>query len=354
MSIAGLALSLTLASTTVITEGIQLPAAPPRCAALAAAPVCRDTPHGVIVGPAEGGGEAAVILAAEEARVAEQTWTSIFGIDPAPYAVVLDQALPSESLRAAGALRVLPWMSLTARRTMMEQGIRDAVAGQVPASQVEALTAAAMLQAAPQMQISLDNSAQPGVMAHELGHIWYMLGFWADAPQGDDRYGSPAPDWLDEAAAVLMEREALTEARRAAFHKVWAEAPRLDAVSELMAEVHPAFASGASVETLTNGAASASGPVVMMMSGEEFQRRTGTDIGAAAAFYTRVRAFVDFMEARTGDHQAVVRLTTHLRAGGTVADWFAQDPAGVVLGGSVAAADSAFKVWADIATAEPT
>lgn len=354
MSITGFALSLMLASTAVVTQGVDEPASPPRCAALVAAPVCRDTPHGVIVGPIEGGGEAAVALAVEEALVAERTWTSIFGIDPAPYAVVLDQVLPSETLRDAGALQVLPWMSLSARRTMLEKGIRDAVARQVPASQVEAMTAAALLQAAPQMQVSLDKSVQPGVMAHELGHFWYIQGFWAGVPKGDDRYASPAPDWLDEAAAVLMEREAMTEARRAAFHRDWAAAPRPEAVSDLMAEVHPAFASGATAATLTNGASFGSEPVVVMMSGEEFQRRTGTDIGASAAFYTRVRAFVDFIEAKTGDHQALVRLTTHLRGGGTVADWFGQDPAGVALGGSVTAADSAFKAWADTTTAEPT
>lgn len=353
MSIIGLALSLTLASTTVVAEDAEVSASPPRCAALAAAPVCRDTPYGVVVGPIEGGGEAAVVLAAEEARLAEQTWTSIFGIEPPPYAVVLDQALPSETLRDAGVPRVLPWTSMTARRAMMEQGIRDAVARQVPASQVEALTAAALLQAAPQMQVSLDKSAQPGVLAHELGHIWYILGFWADAPQGDERYASPAPDWLDEAAAVLMEREAMTEARRAAFRRDWAAAARSTAVSDLMSEVHPAFASGASIAKLTDGADTATEPVVMVMSGDEFQRRTGTDIGAAAAFYTRVRAFLDFMEAKTGDHQALVRLTAHLREGDTVADWFAQDPAGRQMGGSVSAADTAFKAWADVTTAMP-
>lgn len=346
MSVIAVAIGLSLATSTIDPVKSEASAGPPRCATLTAAPICRDTPNGVVVGMMGDGGEEAVILAAEEAALAERKWTSIFGIGPSPYAVVLDGALPAASLETAGALRVLPWMSLSARRGMLEKGIRDAVARQVPAAQVDALTAAAMLQAAPQMQVSLDQSSQPGVLSHELGHIWYILGFWAGAPKGDDSYASPAPDWLDEAAAVLMESEAMAERRRGAFHRVWNETPSPTAVSDLMAEVHPAFASGANVQALTNGASTAE-PVVMMISGEEFQRRTGTNPAAAGAFYTRVRAFVDFIVAKTGDHEALVRLTAHLRAGGAVADWFAKDPAGRLLGGSLSGADRAFQTWAD-------
>lgn len=347
MSIITLALTLLLASLSPGTRIDEGAAARPRCAALAAVPVCRDTPNGVVVGLTE----AAVTVAAEEATVAERTWAATFGAPPTPYAVVLDQATTVEALRATGALRVLPWISVAARRQVMEQGVRDAVARQAPAGQADALMASALARAMPQIEASLAKSTQPGVMAHELGHLWYIQAYWTDVAQAADTYGSAAPDWLDEAAAVLMEREALTEGRRTAFHRVWAETPQADAVSGLMAEIHPAFASGASASALTEGQPAVSGPRVMTMSGEEFQRRTGTDINAAGAFYTRVRAMLDFIEARTGDHQAIVRLTMHLRAGGTVGNWLAQDPAGRQLGGTVPAADAAFKAWADEATA---
>lgn len=343
MSITALALTLSLASLSPSTGVDAGAGTPPRCAALAAVPVCRDTPNGVVVGLTE----AAVTIAAEEATVAEGTWAATFGAAPSSYAVVLDQATPVEALSAAGALRVLPWISVAARRQVMEQGVRDAVARQAPAGQADALIASALARAMPQIDASLAKSTQPGVMAHELGHLWYIQAYWTGVAQAADTYGSAAPDWLDEAAAVLMEREALTETRRTAFHRIWAETPQADAVSALMAETHPAFASGASTAALTEGQPAASGPRVMTMSGEEFQRRTGTDINAAGAFYTRVRAMLDFIEARTGDHRAIVRLTTHLRAGGTIDDWLAQDPAGRQLGGTVPAADAAFKAWAD-------
>lgn len=315
----------------------------PRCAALATAPICRDTPNGVVVGLSE----EAVASAVEEAIIAEQTWATTFGAAPAPYGVVLDQAIPAEAVEAAGAVRVLPWMSVAARRQVMEQGVRDAVARQAPAERAEALVASAVQQATPQIEASVGKSTQPGVMAHELGHYWYIEAYWKDVPKAADAYASAAPDWLDEAAAVLMEREGLTEARRTAFRQVWAENPRTDAVSALMAEIHPAFASGATAEALTAGTPEGTGPRMITMTGEEFQRRTGTDINAAGVFYIRVRAMLDFIEAKTGDHQALVRLTTHLRDGGTVDDWLTDDPAGRQLGGSVGAVDSAFKAWAD-------
>ena len=319
-----------------------------RCTALATTAPCRETPNGLVVGPTE----EAVTQAADEASVAETTWAEAFGARPPAYAVVLDGAQPVEDVRAVGALRVLPWISASARRATMEQAVRDAVAKQAPAGQAEALMTAAVQRAAPQIAASVAKASQPGVMAHELGHLWYIETYWAGVAQGGDAYGSAAPDWLDEAAAVLMEGEGLTEARRTAFQKVWNENPRADAVSSLLAETHPAFASGASAAALTDGAATGAGPRVMTMSGEEFQRRTGTDINAASAFYTRVRAFLDFMEAKTGDHAALTRLTIHLRQGGGVEPWFAQDPAGRQMGGSVSAADLAFKVWADERTGQ--
>lgn len=349
MPMIALALTLSLTAAPVGLRAEEGTTRKPRCDALTTAAVCRDTPNGIVVGP----NEQAVVQAAEEAAMAETTWAAAFGAEPPAYAVVLDVAQPVDDVRAIGALRVLPWISTSARRRTMEQAVREAVTRQAPAGQVEALGAAAVQRAAPQIEASVAKASQPGVMAHELGHLWYIETFWKDAQDGDG-YGSPAPDWLDEAAAVLMERDGLTEARRAAFHKVWAENPRAEAVSALMAEVHPAFASGASATALTDGPATGSGPRVVSMSGEEFQRRTGTDINAAAAFYTRVRAFLDFLETTTGDHAALVRLTVHLRNGGTVEQWLAQDPAGRQMGGSTSAADQAFKVWADAKTAAAT
>lgn len=343
MPIITLALTLSLATLSPEIRAREGATSPPRCAAMTEVPVCRDTPSGVVVGLTE----ETVVSAAEEATVAEATWAATFGAAPSPYAVVLDQATSAEAVSVAGAVRVLPWISPSARRQVMEQGVRDAVARQAPAGQADALTASALARAMPQIDASLAKSTQPGVMAHELGHLWYIQAYWTGVARAADTYGSAAPDWLDEAAAVLMEREGLTEARRAAFHRVWTETPQADAVSALMAETHPAFASGASTAALTQGQPVASGPRVMTMTGEEFQRRTGTDINAAGAFYTRVRAMLDFIEDRTGDHQAIVRLTTHLRAGGTIEDWLVQDPAGRQLGGTVAAADAAFKAWAD-------
>ncbi len=336
-----LGLSLTSSAAQVATGGEVF--TPPRCSLTPRDAVCRDTPRGVVIGPAGADGEQAILVAAAEAAEAEQTWTTTFGSPPPAYAVILDQAASSEDLRTAGAQRVLPWLSPSARRRALERGIRETLSRQAPAGQSDAIANAAIQQAAPQIEASVVRSSQPGVMAHELGHLWYIQAYWNGVASSGDAYGSPAPDWLDEAAAVLMEGDSLTRSRRAAFRALPPETSSTAFVSTLFGETHPAFASGATTADLTAGGSS--GSRVMTMTGEEFQRRTGTDIGAAAAFYARVRAFVDFIEAKTGDHRALVRLTAHLRSGGSVSDWFAEDPAGRQLGGSVTAADDEFDSW---------
>src|SRR5690606_25469185 len=37
-------------------------------------------------------------------------------------------------------------------------------------------------------------------LRHELGHAQYRAAFWPDAARSPDTYGTPAPDWLDEAS----------------------------------------------------------------------------------------------------------------------------------------------------------
>lgn len=60
-----------------------------------------------------------------------------------------------------------------------------------------------------------------GMVPHELGHLWFTAAFWPGRPSTDAdaprHYGGPGPDWLDEAAAVVLEDEATAAMRRDQF-----------------------------------------------------------------------------------------------------------------------------------------
>ena len=81
--------------------------------------------------------------------------------------------------------------------------------------------------------LNLNNSATqglslttPSIIAHEIGHQFFIHGIWSSyAVESETQYGSTAPDWLDEAAAILMEDEAHTTSRRDIFRSAYKPKP---------------------------------------------------------------------------------------------------------------------------------
>ena len=104
---------------------------------------------------------------------------------------------------------MLPWVSETDKADLIASSIRAQVLKQtpgMPAAQQEAIIARTLGQRAAQTPDSAAGAPREGILSHEIAHIWFMR-FYDRAANTSGaqprRYGSSAPDWLDELAAVV-------------------------------------------------------------------------------------------------------------------------------------------------------
>jgi len=327
-------LALALLLTTAATD--------PLCVrAQTAAPglACVSTGRGAALAASP---EDAAALAAY-ARAGEARFAGGFARDIAPYVVISTPPAPSRTaLNAAGFANVLPWPAPRAfdeaARRGVEQGTRRFAASQnMTPTQTEEVVARALAQIPDaKAQAALD----AGMVPHELGHLWFTAAFWPDAAQTDAaqtddsarHYGGPGPDWLDEAAAVLMEDDATAEIRRSQFRALMrgetlpttagldARAILLD-LPGLLSREHPGLAR-----------AVAAAPQMAMSGG------VGVSFTPAGAgprpealervFYIQVRAFIDYLIQTSGRPAILGDIAQALASGQTFDAWLAaQGPA---------------------------
>lgn len=196
----------------------------PLCArALAVAPDLSCAPAGQGVALASSSAEAERLAA--HARAAETRFAAHFGRGAAPYVVVSTPPVPDRAaFNAAGFAHVLPWpapraFDEAARRSVADGARRFAASQNMTPAQTEEVVARALSQIP---DAAAQNALDAGMVPHELGHLWFTAAFWPERPDGGGdaaarHYGGPGPDWLDEAAAVVMEDEATAAMRRSQF-----------------------------------------------------------------------------------------------------------------------------------------
>lgn len=319
----------------------------PGCgAARAAVPeerVCVEGQNGIAIGADEA--DARGML--DQAQVAEQLFRTTFGREPARYAVFsYDEPATARTafpaLKALGFRAVLPVASpaLGARQLAELSSRLESQVGGGAAPQLVRREGASGGGGAPQIvrRGSAPGGGEPrgeNTVAHELGHLWNHVAFWPDAmTSSTPRYGSPAPDWLDEAAAMLMENERgvrsyhqrfadgrSTEAARAA--SVPPEIP----LAELTTMTHPAMVS------IPAGGAGGVGTMVVT--------------GRPTLFYAQTRIFVEYLADRSGEPRIVSLISEGARAGGTFDAWLSANGAKYRLPTSLAAMQTDWDAWLD-------
>jgi hypothetical protein len=322
-------------------------------------PACATTPHGLALA----GTQADADRMAGHARAAEARFEAAFGRPVTPYAVLDTSApAPAAALRAGGYRNILRWPTPAAfeaaARAGFEQAARQFAASQnMGPADTEALVARAFAQRQARMsggRAALDSAMIP----HELGHHWFTEAFWPDAvaPNGAERprhYGGPAPDWLEEIAAVMMEDAPAADLRRAQFAalmrgeslpSIGRGVPRetlLD-LRLFLSREHPAFAR-----------AMASPPPMQPGGGIAVSFRPAGAAGSAppgatdeALFYLQARRFADFLIETSGRADILAEIARFIAAGGSMESWLGSEGAGHGLPPSLEALDAAWRTWA--------
>ena len=292
------------------------------------------------------------------ARGAEARFTAQFGRDIAPYVVISTPPVPQRAaLTAAGFTHVLPWPAPRAfdeaARRGVEQGTRRFAASQnMSPAQTEEVVARALSQIPDaRAQAALD----AGMMPHELGHVWFTAAFWPERPETDANaprhYGGPGPDWLDEAAAVVLEDDPTAAQRRDQFRALMrgetvpavgpidGRALLLD-LPGLLAREHPGLARAVAVAPEV----AASGGV-----GVSFTPAGAGPRPAALerVFYIQTRVFADYLIQTSGRPTILADIAAALADGRSFEAWLANEGAALGLPTSIPALQSDWAAYAD-------
>lgn len=247
--------------------------------------------------------DAAVV--AEDVRAAVAAFYRYFGRRPEPGAVLdLGFAGLAPELRAAGAAWLLPWPFR---------------AGGAPGSDAH-------------------HGDVRSALRHEIGHALYLSLMLGNTRR--NQYGGEAPDWLDEAAAMMGETPDATRLRRIQFAEA-VSAGRVPSFSQLIAAEHPLFGDAYLRLAMAN-AQKAGEPTVLKINPAE----TRIDPVAIADFYASSRALADYLIERSGDDRILARISEELRIGGTSGDWLARLSADGLLPFRPDEADADFAIWA--------
>ncbi len=334
-----------LALALLLTSAAASYPSDPLCAhALRAAPglSCAEAGHGVALAATSAEAE----RLAHYARAGEARFITHFGRDIAPYVVASTPPVPARTaLAAAGFVHVLPWPAPRAFDDAalrgVEQGARRFAASQnMTPAQTEEVVARALSQIpGAKAQAALD----AGMVPHELGHLWFTHAFWPERPETEANaprhYGGPGPDWLDEAAAVVLEDEPTAAQRRDQFRALM-RGEMVPAVGPidgrsllldlpgLLSREHPGLVRAAAIA-----------PEVAVKGG------VGVSFTPAGAgprpaaleriFYIQTRAFADYLILKSGRAAILADIAQAVANGDSVEAWLSDKGADYSLPASI-------------------
>ncbi|MBJ6983039.1 hypothetical protein [Luteimonas sp. MC1750] len=268
------------------------------------APVCVSTPHGLAY--ADTGEEAH--RAADALGDAARHYMLHFGRAPVGTLILstdLDPLVANDHARAHGLDYAQVWLPASAKRAMTERAMRQA--GVDRAGITRALAGAAEREAV--------------TLRHEVGHAMYAAMYWPHAAGASlqVRYGTPAPDWLDEAVAILMEPPEAQARHLESFIDAAKHRPQtIPGLTDFLQAEHP-VRSAALARALSRGPRSGSGVQMVVADGGEFP---GVD-----SFYGQSLLLALFLAETSGDPRILVPISAAVAGGATFDQWLASDGA---------------------------
>ncbi len=197
------------------------------------------------------------------------------------------------------------------------------------------------------------------VMRHEIGHSLLVAAFWPRSgsaarqqPSDGAQYGGPGPDWLDEAAAMLVEtgtEKAIARRELASAHAKGALWP----LPEFLDMSHPALRQSGLMQAQA-GMRMQAGPAP----GGDGSRDTSPSPGAwqvfsmdegteneTTSFYAQAQGVAEFLIETSGNPQVLGGLATHLADGGDMAGWLAAQGPSQGLAGTIPALERDWLAW---------
>ncbi|VXB87838.1 conserved exported hypothetical protein [Luteimonas sp. 9C] len=295
----------------------------PRCPVVEAPPAasCFASPYGL-----------AYADTAEEAEVASraigeaaQRYASYF--ERAPVGMLLlstqvDATQATAFAKSNDLAFALVWVPAKAMRTMTERAMRQAG---VDRSRIREALARADAQEAITLR-------------HEAGHAMYEAMFWPDAVRTlEERYGTPAPDWLDEAVAISMETPESQARHLAAFIGVAKQRRReIPGFADFLAAEHP-VRSAALASALSRGPRSDSGVQMMVTSSGGF--------AGLETFYGQSLLTGLFLAEMSGDPKILAPISSAVAEGLDFSAWLARDGTRYNLPETVEALEPRWNEW---------
>ena len=181
---------------------------------------------------------------------------------------------------------------------------------------------------------------------HEIAHLLFINELWPSSLDGLEQYGGDAPDWLDEAAAVLAESDEMTADRQAAFVDAVDEGT-LKPLQAYLAMPHPAFGGG-DFQAMIEQARAASDSDITFIS----TTLPEGHVMQAALYYTQTRGWIDFLIETGNDPRIFAQLTEGLKAGSSLQDWLSTNGEQYNLPAQLDQLEAAFVSWSEQAAAE--
>lgn len=267
----------------------------------APAAVCVASPHGLAYADSPEEAEVAARALVEAA----QQYAGYFGRAPVGMLLLSANvdATQANTFAASNDLEfALVWVPAKAMRTMTERAMRQAGLDRNRRRQ-------ALARADAQEAITL---------RHEAGHAMYAAMFWPDAADTrEDRYGTPAPDWLDEAVAIAMEPPEAQARHLAAFIDVARQRRReVPGFTDFLASEHP-VRSAALARALSRGPKSDSGVQMVVTSSGGFP--------GLETFYGQSLLTGLFLAETSGDPRILAPISAAIAEGLDFSTWLARD-----------------------------
>jgi len=309
----------------------------------AAGAVCLATRHGlVIASPSEA---ASLLSVIDEAAV---RFDRHFGSPRSTIAVVPGGSLSAAQIAWLGerGQRGFPWLSGEQRRALIAPRIRARIQEQRPEITGDALDM--VVERAMASVLGQDSGTERGALAHELGHLWFHATFEGSAETtsegGTLRYGSSAPDWIDEMAAVLAENDELTASRRAGLADLAAGSgdAGLYPLAEYLTMPHPVM-TAPNREQIVGQPGSDGGSRVQIVGRGDGDAMAGRR--TMLRFYTQSRGFADYLIEETGDPRVFLSIARALSGGERFDQWLAREGAARHLPTSVDALARDWEAW---------